>query len=124
MRAQKHKTVLDDETLDYTAGRLRAYLASVRLLRGVELGIAASDRYQRGRSLIERMAICTRECDEVTMKLSPVQCADVLNFVNNSEPIEPRTWWSDSDDGPSHVVGFVSVLEAVENSLRQRKERS
>lgn len=104
---------------DRTADRLRAYLASVRPLRGVA-GIAESDEYQRGRALIESMALAAGRADEwPSLRLSVAQCADVLHFVYESEPVNARAWWSDPTEAPSHVCGYLMALGCVEGSLRR-----
>jgi hypothetical protein len=102
-----------------TSDRLRAYLASVRPLGDVA-DIAEGDEYQRGRGLIERMALSMgdAEHDWPSLRLSAAQCADVLRFVSQSEPLEPRAWWADPPDAPSHVCGYEMVLGCVEKSLR------
>jgi hypothetical protein len=101
---------------DRTSDRLRAYLASVRPLRG----FAEGAEYQRGRALIERIAMSMGdiEHDWPSFRLSTAQCADVLRFVFESEPLEPRAWWADPTDAPSHVCGYVMVLGCVEKNLR------
>jgi hypothetical protein len=78
-----------------------------------------SEPYQSGRSLIERPAISARGTDAPTLPLTAPQYADVVHFVQYSEPLEPSTWWSDPKRGPSHWVGFLFVLGAVEESLRK-----
>ena len=74
------------------------------------------ERYQRGRELIERMAISARNNDPPSLKLSMIECADVLHFVTCSEPRDPPGWW-DPDTAPSPVVGFYCILQCVEASL-------
>lgn len=108
---------------DDTAPRIRSYLAHVRPLRGVA-GVGGSEPYQRGRSLIERLALSAHSTDDPTMRLSPLQCADVVHFVRHSEPVTPRAWWSEPADAPSHLVGLCFVLDAVETSLRDGGRRS
>src|SRR5580700_11009502 len=83
-----------------TADRIRAYLASVCPLSGCDVSAArtytgADDYYQRGRSLIERLALSARGTHDPTLQLTATQAADVLYFIHNSEPIAPRTWWVD-----------------------------
>jgi hypothetical protein len=103
---------------DDTAPRIRAYLASMRPLRGSEGDIHYEDSYQRGRSLIERLALSAHDTDSPTLRLSAEQCADVLHFIANSEPLEPATWWRDPKEAPSHVVGFMIIVNALKDSLR------
>lgn len=103
-------------TDEHTERRIRAYLASVRPLRGC--AIAGSDAFERGRALIERLALSSDGTDPPRLQLTASQCADVLNFMGRVEPLEPRTWWNDPVGGPSHLVGHYVVLQAVEDSLR------
>lgn len=100
---------------DHTDRRIRAYLASVRPLRGSS---DEDDNYYRGRSLIERLALSAVDTGMPTLKLTVVDCANVLHFVHGSEPMEPWAWWKDPEHGPSHLCGFSLVIEAVEDSLR------
>lgn len=102
---------------DDTGPRIRAYLASVRPRRGVA-GVGEEEEYQRGRSLIERVALSAHGDGSPTLRLTATQCADVVNFVRQSDPVTPRTWWSEPADAPSHLVGLCFVLDAVESSLR------
>jgi hypothetical protein len=101
---------------DDTAPRLLAYLASVRPLKGWDS--SEDERYDRGRCLIERMALTARGDDAPRLRMSAEQAADVLYFVHSSEPRKPTSWWKDTARGPSPVVGFVYVLNAVEANLR------
>lgn len=112
-KAQSRSPELD---LDRTDGRIRAYLASMRPLRGSSG--ENSDEYRRGRSLIERMAVGVEGCDRPELRLTPAECADVLYFFALSEPIEPREWWHDPEDAPSPVVGHQLVVGVLEDSLR------
>jgi hypothetical protein len=101
---------------DPGSGWIRAYLASVRPLRGCA-DLPDSEEYQAGRSAIERLAISAHG------QVSPTECADVVNFIRNSEPVKPRSWWNEPDDEPSHLVGLHVILEAVERSLRAKGGR-
>jgi hypothetical protein len=103
-----------------TADRIRAYLASVRPLRGVEF---EDTPYQRGRSLIEQLALSADGTEQPTLRLSTLECADVVFFVAKSEPIQDRNWWLEPTDAPSHLVGLKFVLGAVEASLRDKGKR-
>lgn len=103
---------------DDTGPRIRAYLASMRPLRGVA-DITGMDAYQRGRSLIERMALLAVGTDLPRMKLTTAQCADVLAFLQYSEPVEPRTWWEDPKDAPSHLVGHYLIIDTLATALHK-----
>jgi hypothetical protein len=107
---------------DNTGHRIRAFLASVRPLRGVA-DVECDDRYQRGRALIERMAISAKGEGKPSIVLSATHCADVLRFLHHVEPLEPQRWWEDPDDSPSHLVGFMFVLQTLEKSLRWKGEK-
>jgi hypothetical protein len=96
-----------------TAPRLLAYLASVRPLRGCD-----DESYDRGRGLIMRMAMSVSGEDLPSLRMSAQQVADVVHFIRDSEPIKSQGWWSESGNGPSHLAGFVFVLDALERNLR------
>jgi hypothetical protein len=123
----KHVTVArtarrapDIDTSFDTADRLRAYAASVQPIDDV-FGVQG---YRNGYLLIERLAASSDSEDPPKLKLTPKQAADVLRFITLSAPISPRDWWKDPPNGPSHVVGFVFALDAIEECLRAIGERS
>jgi len=99
---------------DKTADRIIAFLSSVRPLRG----FSVEDEFERGRALIERIAMSARDTDNPTVVLSVQHVADVLGFLAFVEPFEPCTWWQDPPNSPSHVAGFELLLRALESSLR------
>jgi hypothetical protein len=109
--------------LDATGNRIRAYLASVRPLGGVA-DLGTDEFYQRGRSLIERLALSAEDDALPSLRLTAAQCADVVRFIAMSEPIEPSTWWEDPEGAPSHIAGFTLLMNAVESSLRGPGRRS
>lgn len=109
---------ITERCIDHTAPRIMAYLASVRPLSGVS-NVHADACYQRGRSAIERLAMSATDDSEPTLRLSATDCADILHFMDFSEPRHPRTWWQDPEDSPSHVVGFTMVLRAMESAMRR-----
>jgi hypothetical protein len=65
------------------------------------------------------MAISTVGTKPPTLKLSPAQCADVLYFMHYLEPVDDKRWFREPDDEPSHLVGQMLVLQALEAALRQ-----
>lgn len=103
---------------DDTAPRIRAYLLSVRP-RNCLLEVSSLPSYQRGHSVIERIAATATGIGMPTVNLSARDCADVLSFINVSEPVAPRTWWYDPKESPSHLVGFCFVLQTLEAALRK-----
>lgn len=105
-----------------TASRLRAYLASMRPMRGIA-DVYDQDEYQRGRSLIEHVALSARGDEHPSLKLSSSECADVLHFMHFSEPVRPNRWWDDPPNGPSHLVGFYLLLQTLDRSLRSKHTR-
>jgi hypothetical protein len=118
------KTPLPTSTCPNTDGtmyRILAFLASVRPIRGS--ADSADEDYYRGRSIIERMAISSEDTDSPTIKLTAEHCASVLQFLANVEPFEPKTWWQDSDEGPSHLVGYVFVLQTLRANLQPAEEQ-
>jgi hypothetical protein len=105
-----------DGYIDDTAPEIRAYLARVRPKRDSDLG--NEDEYHRGRGLIEPLAISTEGRDGPSLRLTAAQCADIVYFIRNSEPIEPETWFTEPDDEPNHHVGYDVVMEVIERCLR------
>jgi hypothetical protein len=65
------------------------------------------------------MALSARGTDSPPARLSKEQCADVLLLLQVMEPVDAARWWDDPDDSPSHVCGFLAVLETLERSLRE-----
>lgn len=108
---------------DDSGPRIRAYLASMRPMRGVA-DIYSLETYQRGRSLIEAMALTATGEDMPAIRLSAADCADILAFVSYSEPVEPGSWWKDPKGSPSHLVGYYLIVQAVQAALRRRRVRS
>lgn len=104
---------------DLTADRIRAYLASLRSLRGVSWRKDIEQMRQRGAASIERLASSAEGTDEPALMLSSSEGADILRFVSTCEPIEPRTWWAQPLSETSRACGFFFVLEAVERCLRR-----
>lgn len=104
---------------DRTDNRIRAYLASIRPLRGSCYREDIEAANQRGRSLIERLALSAEGTDLPRLRLAGAEVADVLSFIACSEPIDPQNWWEDDVDGPSHLVGHYLLLQALEKSLRE-----
>jgi hypothetical protein len=96
---------------DDTSRRILAFLASVVPYSG------QTDAHYRGRAVIERMAVGAAETDYPACCLTAEQCADVLHFLATVQPREPRTWWDDPKDAPSHVCGYHAVLAALSASL-------
>jgi hypothetical protein len=105
--------------------RIRAYLASMRPLRGCS-GLADKDEYQRGRSLIEKLAIwhdCIDAGELPELAMTIADASNIVEFIRNSEPVEGDGWWNDSNTpGPSHLCGFHEVLRALNESLDYRAE--
>ena len=108
---------------DQTADRIRAFLMSVRPLRGAS-HVADLDEYQRGRVTIERMANASHDTDEPDFVVTHSEAADVLKFLTWTEPFEPSNWWTDPEDAPSHVCGLGFVLRTLERSLRSKEAQS
>ena len=102
---------------DRTDTRIRAYLASIRPMRDVIYQADIEEANQRGRALIERLALSAEEGDLPSLRLTAEGAADVLSFIHCSEPVDPATWWAYGEI--SHVCGFNDVLKAVEASLRE-----
>jgi hypothetical protein len=99
---------------DRTDRRIQAFLASVGPLRGLPV----SEGVNRGRSIIERMAMSADGEGDPAIRLSPQHCADVLEFLSRVEALEPKNWWTEPAESPSHLVGYQIVLQTLEANLR------
>jgi hypothetical protein len=104
---------------DATADRIRAYLASVQPRVGVVVSDPIDKQLQRGRDQVERLAQSASDTDAPALRLSASACADVLAFMESVDPIEPRTWWRDPGNAPSHICGYLILLSALERSVRE-----
>ena len=109
---------------DKTADRIRAFLMSVRPLRDASPVADQQDAYQLGRVTIERMANASLGTDDPDIVVTLSEAADVLSFLSWIEPFEPRNWWTDPENAPSHVCGLEFVLRTLERSLRSGEARS
>jgi hypothetical protein len=107
-----------EEWPDGTRVRLFAYLLSIKPL-DAELCPGIQARYDRGSNLVRKLALSAVGTSPPRLKLSADQAADILTFMHCSEAVEPATWWLDKGT-VSHVCGFVTVLEAIEATLRRR----
>jgi hypothetical protein len=67
------------------------------------------------------MALSSTADEMPEVRLSVAECADVLRFMSSVEPFEPRTWWQDPADAPSHLVGFHIVLQTLADSLGEAR---
>lgn len=103
---------------DRTADRLRAYLASMRPLRGSDR-LDEDDDYQAGRALVERMALSPGDddTDQPALRLSADECVQVLQFMACTEPVDREAWWTDPKESPSHLAGFYMVLRCLQDSI-------
>src|SRR5579883_76369 len=110
---------------DRTDNRIRAYLASMRPLRGVgAYREDIEDAHARGRGLIERLALSAEGSGLPQLELTSRDVADVLSLMSALEPIERGGWWLDGNDDPSPVCGFYLLLHALEESLRAMEPAS
>lgn len=106
----------DIDINDRTRERIRAFIHSMRPLRGVA-DLAQDDDYQCGRALLERLADSAEGEDHPTLRFNTEQCAQVCMYLRSIEPFTPANWWDDPEDAPSHTVGLQFVLGAVADSL-------
>jgi len=74
-----------------TASPIIGFLATVR-------PCSSPEHYQRGRSLVERMATAP------ALRLTPTECADVLHFLRSVQPFD--------------AAGYYLILETLERSIR------
>jgi hypothetical protein len=116
IRATLAPPVPESAYTEETTTEIRAYLARVCPLRDCA-ELDDGEEYRRGRSLIERLAISAEGKVAPTVRLSPSQCADVIFVGRNSEPADPRSWFTEPDDEPSHLLGLCVILGATERSL-------
>lgn len=110
-------TTTDQAQLDHTRERIRAFVHSMRPLRGVA-DLWVQDVYQQGRALIERLADSAQGEKEPTLRLTVEECAAVLDYFSTVEPFEPGTWWDNPEGEPSRHCGLVAVMDAMRDSLR------
>ncbi len=102
-----------DDTLECTDRRLRAYVAALVPLRGCQV----SEEWHRGRALIEQLAVSSVEPYGPQRVLTLEECAAVLRFMHSSEPLDPATFFAESDTYPSVACGQMAVFEALENAV-------
>ena len=102
---------------DHTDHRIRAFLASMQSDPDTEFNSEIKTQINRGRSLIEHLAIDAAGGMEPDLKLSPADCADILTYMSSNCPISPRAWWNDNG-AISHVCGYHAILDAMADSLR------
>jgi hypothetical protein len=96
--------------------RIRAFVASMVPSNPL------SREAERGRSLIEQIALSTEGADHhPSIRLAPDQCADVLSFIASVEPRTPDNWWDSPQDSPCHVTGMTLVLWTLVDSLRKER---
>jgi hypothetical protein len=113
---------------DHTGNRIRAYLASMQTNPETEFNSEVTTVINRGRSLMERMAIsCPADPDDdrPTLKLTPADCVHILTYMSCCVPIDGQDWWDDhpkSGSDISHVCGYMAVLDAMAESLRPSEE--
>lgn len=99
-----------------TAERIRAFLSSVRPIEdiGIDYG------YISGRDAIEGLAASCpggAGADRPTLQLTTQQAANVVEFLWESRPRQPATWWAEPTDGPNHVCGWQEVMFSLERCL-------
>jgi hypothetical protein len=87
-------------------------------------GFGRPGGYFHGRALMQRMGQSATNDLPPTLELSLYQCADVLQFTSGSVPIEPESRWQGPKNGPSHLLGAVDALQAVEVALPPPKRGS
>jgi hypothetical protein len=119
MSTAANKASIRQQSVERTAARIRAFLAKVRGLRGCQLECA--EHWQYARSLIERIAESAdqNEDDYATppLRLSADDCACVLQFLAQIEPLEPGSWWVERHGEPSHLVGYQMILFVLQESV-------
>jgi hypothetical protein len=49
--------------------------------------------------------------------VTAADCAAILHFVRQVEPIDPPNWRDDPEHGPSRVAGFNTILGVVTDAL-------
>jgi hypothetical protein len=110
---------MDNEYIDHTMPRILAYLASVCAVEGEFCRAEDQNEFSRGHALVRRMAFSAAGMDVPCVRLTVEECADVVMFLSHVEPIEPREFFKEPDDVPSHLVGYYLVLANVRNELRR-----
>lgn len=112
----------DGDYSEATAEQVAAFLRSIRHLEASQ----RTDAYDRGREVIELIAASAPSSDSSgrpELDLTAAQMADVVYFLDTSEPRDPASWWAEPDEPTtSHVSGYHSVLGCLERSLRRTAE--
>jgi hypothetical protein len=127
---QQQQAAARSEPSENTSDRIRAFLASMRLLQGSSVKEEPYD----GRAAIERIAVQCQGKGSAPpdVELNAKACADILAFLRSSEPAAHFTrgatgalsrpnWWDDPADAPSHVCGLQEVLYALECHARDEQ---
>ncbi len=93
------------DLIDGTPARIRAFIDSMRMLRGMEYPA----HHDRGWALLERIAKSadrnTSEYSVPKIRLNAEDCACVLRLMTQIEPKKRATWWWDDKGGASHICG-------------------
>lgn len=108
-----------DANCEYTRERIYAYLLAVRPFAGLSQE-NLPDGHERGRKVIQAIADSSFEDRRPTKRLTIEQCADVIEFIQHSEPRDPVAFHKDPRNAPSAQVGLLLVFNAVEASLRRK----
>ncbi|MET0984867.1 MAG: hypothetical protein ABW034_05605 [Steroidobacteraceae bacterium] len=93
--------------------QIRAYLASVKPLRGCRWCDNAA--FHAGRTAIEQLAMAYLSGDD-TLDPTLAQCADMLEYLSSVEPVDPRI---DYASGGVETCGWIAVLKYVQTSMRE-----
>lgn len=101
---------------DRTADRIRAFLDRVQTLSGCVFDEERTATHKRAQKAIERLAASAHKTEAPQATLTVAECADVLRYLADIEPVDAATWFDDS--GVSHLCGQMFIFEALERSLR------
>lgn len=100
---------------DRTSETIRAYLAAVRPFKGLTI----DEEHQRGRAIIDQMVSSSFGRRDPPSRLSAAQCADVVAFIRDVEPIKPGAFDTGFREVPNPAMGLFQILHVVERELRR-----
>jgi hypothetical protein len=106
------KQLVNAEPSEFESNRIRAFLSKVRPLSGV----AETDKYWEGRSLIEQLALAFDVQDEA-YHWDPMQCAAVLDFMHWIQPAKGTCFCND-DSVVNATCGLHVILAFAADEVR------
>jgi len=104
----------NDECLEESTGtRIRAFLAKVKPLDGVDVG--EHDTYREGRALIEGLGLAW-DLESDDYRWDAIECATVLNFLHWIQPVK-GSCFCDDNSRVNATCGFHAILQFMADQL-------